>query len=177
MDAGAPGVDATGLKICTGCRRNKPLCDYYRGGRRNSDGMLGIQSRCKGCTKIANYTLCECGRVKSSRRAELCQNCRTLVKRQPPRVSYKNGYRWLSGMHDHPNARRGKIAEHVVVMSEVIGRPLLPHENVHHKNGVRDDNDPKNLELWSTSQPSGQRVEDKLDWCRKFLAQYASVAV
>jgi hypothetical protein len=50
--------------------------------------------------------------------------------------------------------------EHRWVMERQLGRPLWPDEEVHHKNRIRDDNDPANLELWCTPQPRGGRAED-----------------
>ena len=59
-------------------------------------------------------------------------------------------------------------------MESHIGRPLAPNENVHHLNGDRADNRIENLELWSTRQPKGQRIPDKVKFAIEILAQYGS---
>jgi hypothetical protein len=54
---------------------------------------------------------------------------------------------WCPG---HPMAQRsGYAPEHRLVMSEKLGRLLLPTEHVHHRNGVKDDNRPENLEVYA----------------------------
>lgn len=57
-------------------------------------------------------------------------------------------------------------------MERKLGRALFPGENVHHVNGVRDDNRPENLEVWVVSQPSGQRPEDLVAWAKEILSRY-----
>lgn len=74
-----------------------------------------------------------------------------------------------------PNGTYAQILEHRLVMQRQMGRPLLPDESVHHINGVRTDNRPENLELWSKSQPAGQRVADKVAWARAVLETYADM--
>lgn len=64
------------------------------------------------------------------------------------------------------------LFQHREVMKEHLGRDFYPGENVHHLNGDRADNRIENLELWSTSQPAGQRVEDKIAWAEEFLRTY-----
>jgi len=65
-----------------------------------------------------------------------------------------------------------KITEHRYVMEQHLGRPLIKGENVHHKNGVKDDNRLENLELWITHQPYGQRAEDVLEWAYQIIDRY-----
>ena len=73
-----------------------------------------------------------------------------------------------------PEHRKGNpyVREHVIVMEVMLGRDLHDFETVHHKNGQRSDNRPENLELWASKQPSGQRVEDLIEWAKEILVTY-----
>lgn len=130
--------------------------------------------------------LCDCGTNSTVNTTDLLKGVRRscgcdkgYIKRGKDHYNWKDGRKLNCGyvmlsFPDHPRADRGGyVLEHILVMEKEIGRYLRKGENVHHRNGVRDDNRLENLELWSSSQPSGQRVEDKTVWAIEWLLDYS----
>lgn len=146
---------------------------------------------CSGAQRLKWKCLCVCGQTTNVTTTNLTRtkhptiSCgcyrRHLSKSQPTgeaSPSWKGGRRIEQGyvlvyMKTHPRAKKnGYVREHTVVMEKMLGRYLLPGENVHHINGDKLDNREENLELWSTSQPPGQRVQDKLKWAKEIIDLY-----
>jgi len=86
-----------------------------------------------------------------------CRTCMYRVCRGKPTWSggkslSSDGYVRISGQWNHPRRdSHGQVLEHHLVMESMIGRCVSDDEEVHHKNGVRDDNRPENLELMTKS--------------------------
>lgn len=117
----------------------------------------------------------------------MCAKCAAKSSQENGTRSATNNGNWKGGRTyhlrgyvyvrcpDHPKAwgSAGYVFEHVLVMESMIGRYLEPKETVHHKNGMKDDNRPENLELWASSHPYGQRITDLVEWATELLAKYA----
>lgn len=108
----------------------------------------------------------------------------TIMNREPGIVTgrYKDGDGYIqltvTGRKDGKRGPvAGSIAEHRFVMEQHLGRRLMPREQVHHINGVRDDNRLENLELWVRPQPTGQRVDDLVAWVVEMYPDYVRAAM
>ena len=162
-------------------------------GRRFNRLLVLSRAPRKGSHHVRWNCLCDCGNKTVVRTQSLCDgltrscgcyrdevNRKMCVKRRGQKSPLWKGGRFVdkSGyvrLHNpsHPNCdKKGYVAEHVLVMSNFLKRPLEKGELVHHKNGVKNDNRIENLELWSVSHPTGQRVTDLIDAAIEFLSRY-----
>lgn len=65
------------------------------------------------------------------------------------RTYHSKGYVYAKAP-DHPRAWNGYVLEHILVAEAKLGRYLEEGETVHHKNEIKDDNSPDNIEVYAT---------------------------
>lgn len=142
------GKDVHGKKLCR---------KHYDESRKD---------KCPGCESLKKPKSLVCDSCARKRRGEESSSWKG------GRIIRPDGYVWVY-KPDDPRANCGRyMREHTLVLEEFLGRKLVRGETAHHRNGDRADNRIENLELWSISQPAGQRVKDKIQWAKEILALY-----
>ncbi len=182
-----------GNKVCRICKQIKDYRSYFKAVG-NTDGY---ENACKPCKAAAVNPRHRQDRIKSYRANKkalghygLCKTCNLPLGRNEGKngksrngycikcnrcevhQSYKGGYVNEQGYRVVPTYKGKTMLEHRLFMEQHLGRELYQDENIHHINGVRDDNRLENLELWSTMQPKGQRIEDKVVWAKMILERF-----
>lgn len=138
-------------------------------------GNRGRVHLARRITLSANATIfCSCGCGRLTKVPRKTNKSNGDVQGQPRRFVHGHFFRtinlsgsdapgWRGGIRKHggyvylhrpthPNADPdGYVAEHVVIASRVLGRPMKRGEHVHHANCVRDDNRNPNLVICSAS--------------------------
>ena len=185
-------VDASTKKTCCICRLERPVLTAFYFSK--SGKYLYPGSRCKECNSLYRRSRREVAPPCSHPECSLPIVAKALCGMHYQRLKKdgelggggkvrsgkgwlnRDGYREVFVKAEGPNETRGRyISQHRHVMEQKLGRRLLPTETVHHVNGDRQDNRIENLELWSSFQPTGQRVLDKVAWAREIIHLYAGL--
>lgn len=178
----------SGMTGSCGCLRNRQAYNF-KDITGNKYGKLTVlrRSTVKNYDRTTWVCKCDCGTVKDitghALKAGMTKSCGCIVDELRRRKG-ENSPSFKRGYHTHPDGylimtirdfdgKSRNKAQHKVIMENHIGRLLKANETVHHKNGIRSDNKIDNLELWASKHPSGQRVEDMINFCLQYLSEYA----
>jgi hypothetical protein len=112
-----------------------------KGFTKQTIGKKSVAKHCKSCVKKLGV---EYNKNKTYVGIVLDNGTRRILPTGYVLIKHKN--KW--------------IPEHRFIMEKILNRPLKKGESVHHKDGIRDNNSPKNLELWLGAIRYGQRATD-----------------
>jgi hypothetical protein len=137
-------------------RRGRPPCNKVTEVPEAVRARTGLcECGCGRSTRIATKTVRTKGWYEGFPQAR-AHGCNKGIRRPKNRKPLKLGPYLTVYEPDHPNATgSGYVLQHRLVMSELLGRALLPTETVHHINGNGFDNRPENLQLRQGKHGSG----------------------
>jgi hypothetical protein len=155
------------IMVCKWCGKKKSMCKGYQKLSTNKEGIKFCCPKCAYASYSFNNSViykCEvCGKSKKKGRSqfESAKNhfcsyaCANIFMTKKEGSLNRSGYVVI---------RHNKKAalKHRVVMEEILGRALKRHETVHHKNEIRSDNRPDNLELKPRPHGPGGKWKDRV---------------
>lgn len=151
---------------CVVCEKAFSVPAYRKNAKFCSIDCRKSTKKVENCDHCGEQVVRSPSKVAKGQKLNFCNmTCKTAYMRNLPGSVLKTGY-----VVKNIDGKSHKV--HRLLMEEQLGRKLFKHETIHHKNGIRFDNRIENLELWSKSQPYGQRVEDKISWAIELLQQY-----
>ncbi|MFE4660119.1 hypothetical protein ACFRFJ_25920 [Streptomyces hydrogenans] len=185
-----PAVRGCNVEGCTRPHQAQGYCGghYIRFRATGDPGKAELQAKTKQSGWCQAPGCPDPSRAKNMcaahyRRLALGQPLGEKKKYAPAGTGYVNsgGYRVI-------RVDGKSVMEHRHLVQELLGRPLLAKETVHHVNGIKTDNRTDgplvedeqgrwrsgNLELWSHAHPYGQEIGPKSDWARGWLAAYGT---
>jgi len=125
-----------------------------------------------------------CGKSSLAKRnPKYCSwKCRVRDPNWLEKISLKNHHSWKGGKiktpygyimilkKDHPRANNGGyVFEHILIMEKHLDKFIPINENVHHINGLKDDNRLENLEIMTRSEHRSHHM--KKYWREKYANQ------
>ena len=157
------------MRQCTNCKNNfEPSSGHKHCPKCRSKARSRV--KCIGCGNVISY----------ERKSKRCKKCVTQQSQGILNGNWKGGKTYhrkgyvLIRCPNHPRmTQSGKyVFEHILVMEQKLGRFLEKGEKVHHRNLIKSDNSPKNLELWISSHPTGARMSDMVAFAKEILRKY-----
>ena len=167
------------FKKCNCCGLEKDINEFRKDKYKDK---IYIKNKCRACENAGFSVNNKNKNLNAAKHCLICNipisyrsktgRCRKCINFGHTSKKWVNSYGYILIYHN-----KKRLLEHRVIMENHIGRKLFSHESVHHKNGNRADNRLENLEIWSTYQPHGQRIEDKIKYAKEILAMYEPMAL